>query len=270
MSHFPRRALVLGFPSQGYLKWGCPELPSQGIGHGATWMGVLHRCVHSQCAGLHGHLQASLFCPESVCMCVCLHVCLCPCVVVLMAPCRRSGCLWLYMHPISYKHQLCAWLHVCMCPVYVWLVCASMPVCEHLWHVFLYVCFCLWLGQFFYVHVCLHMSASFVFTFTPVPVYTLLSTFLLWTHIPSGPPALPLPDTRRPSSLPSPGEWWAALPSSPSPTSSPLPSAPGRLGPSLSRLPLPSLPTSLSLFFCLQPQGSLALLSVPLCIRPSA
>lgn len=193
MSHFPRQAQVLGFPSQGYLKWGCPELPSQGVGHGATWMGVLHWCVHSQCAGLHGHLQASLFWPESVCMCVCLHVCLsvcvsqCPCVLVLMAPCRRSGCLWLCMHPISYKHQLCAWLRVCMCPVYVWLVCASMPVCEHLWHVFLCVCFCLWLGQFFYVHVCVHTSASFVFTFTPVPVYTLLSTFLMGTHFPQGP-----------------------------------------------------------------------------------
>lgn len=135
MSHFPRRAQVLGFPSQGYLKWGCPELPSQGVGHGATWMGVLHWCVHSQCAGLRGHRQASLFWPESVCMCVCLHVCL---------SVRVSLYLWLHVGGLDVYGCACIQflINISCVPgsVSACVLCLCVSICGMYFCVSVFVC----------------------------------------------------------------------------------------------------------------------------------
>ena len=91
--------------------------------------------------------------------------------------------------------------------------CSVVGVCERLRHVFLHVCFYLWLVPFSCVHVCVHTSA---------PVYPRVHFPSMDSH-PPGPLCLSLRRKAQPPAVPR--ERWAVLPSSALPSAWPPPAS---------------------------------------------
>lgn len=175
---------------------------------------------------------------QRVCTCVCLsaHASECPCVCVLARPRRTSGCLWLYVHPATCNPQPCFWLsrHMsCVCVAGV-CICSAVCVGERLRHVFLCVCFYLWLGPFSFVRVCVHMSACFVFMSTVCPCVPLCPPSFHGLTSPWA-PHLSLRQKAQPPAVP-PGSGGLCCPSHPRPL-------PGHLPPPPSASPTPSSPS---------------------------